>query len=287
MASTGTAGDPLTALPPLPPRYTPIGEVGEGATGTVWRAHDRELDRDVAFKIVRRNLAIHARFRARFAREVAISASISHPHVVPVHDHGRLPDGRPFVALAYANQGSLSDLLRRKPPLRVALKVLDQVLDALSEMHARGIVHQDLKPENVLLHGDPEDPDAWVADLGAAGALTELAMDHRGISGTPRWMAPEQLMGQAHELGPWTDLYAVGLLLGEVLGAERLGTPSRKQLLERRLTDPSGCRIGCRCPWPSWSGPSSTPSLDSATTAPPMCVGPCVGPPWTSTPTSG
>ena len=212
--------------------------MGEGATGTVWRAHDRELDRDVAFKIVRRNLAIHARFRARFAREVAISASISHPHVVPVHDHGRLPDGRPFVALAYANQGSLSDLLRRKPPLRVALKVLDQVLDALSEMHARGIVHQDLKPENVLLHGDPEDPDAWVADLGAAGALTELAMDHRGISGTPRWMAPEQLMGQAHELGPWTDLYAVGLLLGEVLGAERLGTPSRKQLLERRLTDP-------------------------------------------------
>ena len=228
----------MTTPPRLPPRYAALGVVGEGATGTVWKAHDHTLGATVALKIVHPNLAIHARFRARFAREVAISASMRHPHIVPVLDHGRLADGRPFVSLAYANQGSLSDLLRREPPMRVALAVLDQVLAALAELHARGLVHQDLKPENVLLHGSTEAPDTWVADLGAAGALSELAMDHRGISGTPRWMAPEQLLGRAQELGPWTDLYAVGLLLAEVLGAERGPLPTRKALLERRLVEP-------------------------------------------------
>ena len=84
--------------PQLPERYELIGELGEGATCSVYQAQDTLLGRMVAFKIVRRNLAMHARFRARFAREVALSAEVVHPRVIPVLDTGRLDDGRPFVS---------------------------------------------------------------------------------------------------------------------------------------------------------------------------------------------
>jgi tetratricopeptide (TPR) repeat protein len=187
--------------------------------------------------VVRPQLAVHARFRARFAREVALCASVLHPRIVPVFDTGRLQDGRPFVVMALADHGSLAELLRMRPPLRLLLRILDQVLDALSALHARGLLHQDLKPGNVLLHSGAEGVEAWVADLGVAGVLTELTMDRRSISGTPDWMAPEQLAGRAQELGPWTDLYAVGLLLAATLGGGPVEEEPRA-LLERRLRPP-------------------------------------------------
>lgn len=199
--------------------------VGEGATGTVWAAWDPTRECPVALKIARDSLARLPRFRARFAREIALTAAVPHPRIVPVLDRGTLAGGQPFAALAFAAHGSLGDLLRRGARLSVALRVMDHVLEALGALHARGLLHQDLKPENVLLHGNPAVPDAWVADLGVAGALSELAMDRRGIAGTPDWMAPEQLRGRAQELGPWTDLYAVGLLLAEILGVRRAGGP--------------------------------------------------------------
>lgn len=235
----------MDALPPLPPRYRGRALLGEGATGIVWLADDLLLEHAVAVKVVRPNLAIHRRFRARFSREVALSASVVHPRIVPVYDHGRLEDGRPFVTLAYARFGCLSDLLRMRPPLELVLRIIDEVLDALSALHARGLVHQDLKPANVLLHGeDLTAPSAWVADLGVAGAISELTMDRRGISGTPGWMAPEQLAGRAQELGPWTDLYAVGLLLRDVLGPAEAGAAGSGEA-------PSGSGVGLAGPVPA------------------------------------
>jgi len=230
----------LAPLPVLPDRYRPLAVLGEGATGTVYRADDRVLGVDVAVKVVRPNLAMHARFRARFAREVALSSQVVHPRLVPVHDTGRLPDGRPFVALAYADGGSLSNLMRREPGLSEGLRLIDQVLDALAALHARGVLHQDLKPANVLLRtSHPGQVDAWVADLGVAAALSELAMNKRSISGTPTWMAPEQLTGAHHELGPWTDLYAVGLILLALLAGMPGGDAAdRKAMLDRRLERP-------------------------------------------------
>ena len=229
----------MSDLPILPERYRGVRLLGEGATGSVYEADDRLVGRKVALKIVRPNLAIHARFRARFAHEVALSARVVHPRVVPVHDYGRLPDNRPFVSLAYADRGSFDDLLERRPPLNEALRLIDQVLDALSYLHARGLLHQDLKPGNVLLHSGPGGrTDAWVADLGVTEALTVLAMDRRGIAGTPGWMAPEQLMGRAQELGPWTDLYAVGLMLYAMLGGNiraEAAEEARGDLLKLRL----------------------------------------------------
>lgn len=230
----------LAPLPVLPDRYQPLAVLGEGATGTVYRADDRVLGVDVAVKVVRPNLAMHARFRARFAREVALSAQVVHPRLVPVHDTGRLPDGRPFVALAYADAGSLSNLMKREPALSEGLRIIDQVLDALAALHARGVLHQDLKPANVLLRtAHSGQLDAWVADLGVAAALSELAMNKRSISGTPTWMAPEQLTGAHHELGPSTDLYAVGLiLLALIAGLPGGDVAERKAMLDRRLERP-------------------------------------------------
>ncbi|RME27095.1 MAG: serine/threonine protein kinase, partial [Deltaproteobacteria bacterium] len=228
----------LAPMPELPDRYRPLGLLGEGATGAVYRAHDEVLRADVALKIVRPNLALHARFRARFAREVALSAMVEHPRLVPVLDHGKLPDGRPFVSLAYADAGSLADLLKQDIQLTEALRLVDQVLDALAALHARGVLHQDLKPANVLLHstGPGQTPAAWVADLGVAAALSELAMHKRSISGTPTWMAPEQLTATHHELGPWTDLYAVGLILHALLSEPPPADPkARKAALDERL----------------------------------------------------
>ena len=140
------------ASPALPERYHLLEELGEGATCTVYKADDAVLGHPVAIKVVRPNLAIHARFRARFDREVALSAQVIHPRVIPVYDAGRLEDGRPFVTLACADSGSLSDLLETQPTLTEALRLIDQVLEALSAMHAMGLLHQDLKPANVLLH---------------------------------------------------------------------------------------------------------------------------------------
>ena len=117
----------MSDLPILPERYRGVRLLGEGATGSVYEADDRLVGRKVALKIVRPNLAIHARFRARFAHEVALSARVVHPRVVPVHDYGRLPDNRPFVSLAYADRGSFDDLLERRPPLNEALRLIDPI----------------------------------------------------------------------------------------------------------------------------------------------------------------
>ena len=228
--------------PTLPSRYKLIDEIGEGATCLVYKAEDQKLGRDVAIKIVRRNLAIHTRFRARFRREVATSAEVVHPRVIPVLDTGRLEDGCPYVSLAHADHGSLSDLLKRRPPMGEAIRLMQHVLDALAHIHARGFLHQDLKPANVLLHSAAHGkPDAWVADLGFAGAVTELALHQQGMGGTPVWMAPEQRTGRYAELGPWTDLYAVGLMLFEILGGDRSGKePGTRKLLDPLPRGPLG-----------------------------------------------
>jgi serine/threonine protein kinase/tetratricopeptide (TPR) repeat protein len=231
-------------LPRLPERYRVESLLGEGATGAVYATWDRLLGIDVAVKVVRRNLAVHRRFRARFAREVAMTARIGHPHLVPIFDHGKTLDDQPFVVMAYANAGSLTDLLSSGARFEEMAQLFDEVLSALATLHARGFVHQDLKPPNVLLYRDPETTGddrlhAWVSDLGEAHALSVLAHDPRGVGGTPAYMAPEQLAQKPQEMGPWTDLYAVGLMLWEAIcGRPTHQAQGRRELLEERSCVP-------------------------------------------------
>jgi len=229
------------SAPTLPSRYCDPSLIGEGATGVVWQARDTLADEPVAIKIVRRHLAILDRFRARFAREVALSARLVHDNIVPVRDFGRLDDGAPFVVMDLASEGSLAERLAAGVPLGRILDWIDDVLAALAHLHARGLVHRDIKPENVLLADVGGDRlRAWVADFGLAGARTEVAFTGESVAGTREWMAPEQADGRVQELGPWTDLYAVGLVLNAALG----GAPVRLSRTHRggRFT-PSRMRL--------------------------------------------
>ncbi len=200
----------------LPQRYAlhPTEPVlGEGGMGKVYRAHDVEMDVPVALKVVRPDLAADVRFRKLFEAEVRVAARFTHEHIVPLHDLGELADGTPFLGLALADSGSFSKL-RRDATWDDLLRLTLELLDALGHLHSRGVLHRDLKPENVLLHrGKDALTHVWLADLGLAKASTDLARRKGRMEGTPGYMAPEQRLGLPRELGPWTDLFSVGVML--------------------------------------------------------------------------
>jgi tetratricopeptide (TPR) repeat protein len=214
----------MDPLPTLPARFAAPTLIGEGSTAWVWQVEDRLCGDYAALKVVRSALARLPRLRGRFAREVALTASIIHPHVVPIRAHGQLDDGRPYCAMAVADARSLAE--QEAPAPGLYLRWIDEVLDALAHLHSRGLLHQDLKPENILLYTRPDGQlGAWLTDLGVAGAQVELATTRSHLMGTPAWMAPEQRLGRPQELCPATDLYAVGLILSKLAGFQF--TPGR------------------------------------------------------------
>ena len=139
----------------LPQRYRlhddPV--LGSGGMGQVLRVQDLVLDVPVALKVVRPDLAQDARFRKRFDLEVRMSARVVHPRIVPLHDHGELPDGTPYLGLALANGGSWAAFRESGVEWAVLSPLVLELLEGLSHLHARDVLHRDLKPENVLLHG--------------------------------------------------------------------------------------------------------------------------------------
>ncbi|MFT4623726.1 MAG: tetratricopeptide (TPR) repeat protein [Myxococcota bacterium] len=208
--------------------WTVLDRLGGGAMGVVWAAHHRGVGTPVALKVLTGELGRSAAGRAAFAREVRALAGVSHPNVVRVLDYGSLPADlgeaparSPYLVMERCSGGSAADAPPRDWPGVRALIV--SVLDALAQVHAAGIVHRDLKPSNLLLAagGDPSAgwrvADFGIAWLGAAGAE---------VAGTLRYMAPEQLRGDPRDLGPWTDLYALGRTVLELLVGDAHAMPS-------------------------------------------------------------
>lgn len=186
--------------------------------GRVWRVRDVVLDTPVALKVVRPDLAADERFRKLFELEVRTAARFTHPHIVPLHDSGELPDGTPFLGLALAQDGSFANLRTELPPWEEILRLTLELLDALAHLHAHGVLHRDLKPENVLLARIIDGRrHVWLADLGLANASSQLARKKGRVEGTPGFMAPEQRLGLPREYGPSTDLYSVGVILWEMV----------------------------------------------------------------------
>jgi hypothetical protein len=187
--------------------------------GTVYRVHDLELHREVALKVPRFSGPVEqqARQAARFQHEARAAARIWHPNVCPIFDVGE-HDGLPYVVMAIVEGETLAALLARQGPLGVdqAIALALQLLDALAAVHARNVVHRDIKPGNILL--DPAGR-AVLTDFGLARLApdTEHLTSEGIIVGTPAYMAPEQAAGQPHQVGPPTDVYSLGVVLYRML----------------------------------------------------------------------
>jgi serine/threonine protein kinase len=200
-------------------RYELVDEIGRGGHGTVYRALQRPLGRAVAVKVLRPDADPAG--AQRFAREISLVQRLEHPNTVRLYDFGTNRDGLPYIVFELLRGRALDTEIERAPlsPSRVA-KIATQILKSLMEAHALGIVHRDVKPANVLLVDYSGEPDfVKVLDFGVARRVTpsleRTITGHGQMIGTPAYMAPEQV--REGELGPHTDLYAVGLLMAEAL----------------------------------------------------------------------
>ena len=230
---------PPAPRPAPPPRQLPgfelIDLLGRGGMGEVWKARQLSLGRDVAVKILSRDLAQDRDFVRRFDTEASVLTNLSHPNVVAIIDRGRHEDLL-FFAMELGEGKSLRERLAPGPlSLEDASNLLRQVLSALQHAHQRGIVHRDLKPENVLLDGTGA---VKVADFGLAALMGRTGDDRITQSavamGTMSYMAPEQRR-DAHGVDQRADLYSAGVVLYELLTGEvpagRFELPSRRRVV--------------------------------------------------------
>ncbi len=195
------------------PRYELQAELGHGAFGSVFAARDCDLDRDVAIKVL---TASHDGAQANFKSEARVLAKLDHPHVVRVHDYLER-DGLCLLFMELLPGGTLTRRQKQKPlPPEGACAVGLAVADALSSAHARGVLHRDTKPDNMLFGANGV---LKVGDFGIFKIIEGTSAAASRIVGTPAYMAPEQITGG--RLRPATDLYALGVVLYELLGGRR------------------------------------------------------------------
>jgi serine/threonine protein kinase len=217
-------------------KYEILSRIGQGGMGTVYRARDRELGRDVALKVIRLPEA-SADVATRMVREARTLAQLEHPGIVPVHDVGTSPDGRTFYAMKLVRGAPLD----AQPPSSLGdrLRVVERICEAVAFAHAHGVIHRDLKPKNVLVgpFGDVLVMDWGVAKLTAdatrslgapahAGAGSPLpsaattpTTGHGVVLGTPGYMAPEQATGDPALVDARADVFAIGAILRDLCSA--------------------------------------------------------------------
>ena len=199
-------------------RYTLVEPLGDGGMAKVFLASDNSLGREVALKVLREQYADDEEFVERFRREAISAATLNHPGIVQVYDRGRAADGSFYIAMEYVPGGTLKEHIRAKGALapREAAEIASRVADALALAHEHGIVHRDIKPQNVLLTASGE---AKVSDFGIARAASTKTMTQtNSVLGTLAYMSPEQVRGE--RVGPASDLYSLGVVLYEMLTGE-------------------------------------------------------------------
>ena len=192
--------------------------LGQGGYGVVYRAHQSAVLREVAIKVILPKYANSPEFIRRFESEAQVVARLEHPHIVPLYDYWREPDSA-FLVMRYLRGGSLRDRIDEHGILDTeeAGKVLEQVGSALTFAHRNGVVHRDIKADNILLD---EDGNAYLGDFGIAKEVgNEGSIAQGDIVGTPAYLAPEQIRGG--EVGPQSDVYAFGIMLYEMLTGRR------------------------------------------------------------------
>ena len=204
-------------------RYRVQSHIADGGMASVYLALDTRLDRDVALKVLRRDLAQDEGFASRFRREARSAARLSHPNVVSVFDQGE-DDGHMFLAMEYVPGQTLREVMRAEGPLtpRAALDIMAPVLQALGAAHRAGIIHRDVKPENIILRED--DGTVKVADFGLARAVSnQTSTSQTGVLlGTVAYLSPEQVERGIADAR--SDVYAAGLILFEMLTGSKAFT---------------------------------------------------------------
>ena len=201
--------------------YRLIGTLGSGGTGIVYQAHQRAIDREVAIKVLRRELATDASSRGRFLAEARVIGALDHPNVIALHDLCIDDEGQLFYSMKRVDGASWDQQIDTLS-LEKNLNILLRVADAIRYAHSRGLVHRDLKPENVMLGRFGE---VLVADWGLALSKSSLAPSseetstdsHHAIGGTPAYMAPELAAGDLFGITYATDIYLLGAILFRVV----------------------------------------------------------------------
>jgi serine/threonine-protein kinase len=246
----------MSALTRVSDRYELVRPLGHGAMATVDLAHDAELDRPVALKRLAENLARDEELRRRFLREARLAARLAHPNVVRVFDVGE-DDGRPFITMEYVEGETLADLVARRGrvPAREAATLGMQACAGLAAVHAAGLVHRDVKPQNLLLSLDGV---LKLGDFGIAAGHDGTRLTLTGtVLGTAGYLAPEQARGE--QVTAAADIYAAGAVLYELL----TGGPVRSAGSLAEL----GAADGFRPPDLAPRAPEAPPELVAAVTA--------------------
>jgi tetratricopeptide (TPR) repeat protein/predicted Ser/Thr protein kinase len=212
-----------TALVQLTPgtsigsRYEIVRLLGQGGMGAVYEAHDKELERQVAVKVIRADMAANPEILRRFKQELILARQITHKNVIRIFDLGQA-DGIKFITMEYIEGENLQAVLRRKKKLEPAegANILAQVCRALEAAHNEGVIHRDLKPQNIMLDKTGR---AYVMDFGIARSMLGAGMTQTGaLIGTPDYMSPEQAKGQA--LDARSDLFSIGIIFYEMLSGQ-------------------------------------------------------------------
>lgn len=224
------------AIPTKIGRYEIKSELGRGGMATVYRAYDPSFDREVAIKVLPREMLHDSQFRSRFEREIKMVAGLEHPAIVPVYDVGN-EDGQPYFVMRYMTGGSLSSWIEKgKFSIQDTARIVEKIAQGLAYSHKKGIIHRDLKPDNILFdsHDDP-----FISDFGVA-KLTESAggLTGSGTIGTPAYMSPEQAQGGS-DIDGRSDVYGLGVIIYQMLsGKQPYSADTPMGVVVKHITEP-------------------------------------------------